>query len=186
MNAKGFTLIELLVVISIIAILASLAVPSFSDIIRRQKSSGEANVLFSLVYLARSEAIKRNSVVTICKSNNADQCSGNWSDGWIVFQDDDKDGSRGTGEILISSGTIGNDYQLSWSAFGSNNYIRFTAQGLTLSQNGTFKLCPSDDDVRFARAVVISKTARVRLPKDTDSDGIYEDVSGNALTCDLS
>ena len=52
MNAKGFTLIELMVVISIIAILASLAVPSFADMIRRQKSSGEANVLFSLVYLA--------------------------------------------------------------------------------------------------------------------------------------
>lgn len=183
MNAKGFTLIELMIVICIIAILASLTVPSFSDIIRRQQVSGEANVLFSLVYLARSEAIKRNSVVTICKSNDADLCGGNWSDGWIVFQDNDKDGSRDNGEIKISSGTIGNDYQLSWSAFGSNNYIRFTARGMTLSQNGTFKLCPADNDTKFSRAVVISKTARVRTTRDVSGDGVYEDASGNDLTC---
>tara|TARA_R110002049_G_scaffold255471_2_gene431026 strand:+ start:285 stop:839 length:555 start_codon:yes stop_codon:yes gene_type:complete len=183
MNAKGFTLIELMVVISIIAILASLAVPSFTDVIRRQKVTGEANVLFSLIYLARSEAIKRNSIVTICKSNNAAQCGGTWSDGWIVFQDDDKDGSRDAGETLISSGTIGHGYQLSWTAFGSNNYIRFSQNGLTLSQNGTFKLCPADNVTKYARAVVISKTARVRFPNDSDGDGIYDDANGDSLTC---
>ena len=183
MNAKGFTLIELMVVISIIAILASLAAPSFAGMIKRQKVSGEANVLFSLIYFSRSEAIKRNSIVTICKSEDASQCGGTWSEGWIVFQDNDKDGNRDAGETLISSGTIGNDYQLKWTAFGSNNYIRFTQNGLTLAQNGTFKLCPHDNDAKYARAVVISKTARVRIPKDTNGDGFYEDASGDNLTC---
>jgi len=183
MRAKGLTLIELLIVIAIISILASLAAPSFNELVRKQHVNGEANVLFSLVYLARTEAIKRNSVVTICKSNDANQCAGTWTDGWIVFQDNDKDGSRDLGEILISSGTIGNNYQLSWSAFGSNNYIRFTSNSLTLSQNGTFKLCPNDGDIRFARAVVISKTARVRMPQDDDGDGVYDDASGNPLSC---
>ncbi len=183
MNNKGLTLIELMVVIAIIGILASLAAPSFNTILRQQKVIGEANLLFSLVYIARSEAIKRNGVVTICKSTDAVQCGGLWSDGWIVFEDNNSDGSRDVGEPLISSGLIRDDYQLSWSAFGSNNYIRFTSRGLTLSQNGTFKLCPNDGDIRFARAVVISKTARVRLTKDTDGDGIYEDANDNNLTC---
>ncbi|MFW5450460.1 MAG: GspH/FimT family pseudopilin [Methylophagaceae bacterium] len=185
MNNKGLTLIELMVVIAIIGILASLAAPSFNTILRQQKVIGEAKVLFSLVYLARSEAIKRNGIVAICKSNDADQCGGSWSDGWIIFSDSvgNSNGSRDVGETLISSGSIRDDYQLSWGAFGSNNYIRFTSQGLTKSQNGTFKLCPDDGDIRFARAVVISKTARVRLTKDSDGDGIYEDDTGNNLTC---
>ena len=58
MNNKGLTLIELLIVIAIIAILAALAAPSFRDLIRRQQVNGETNILFSLIYLARSEAIK--------------------------------------------------------------------------------------------------------------------------------
>jgi hypothetical protein len=54
---------------------------------------------------------------------------------------------------------------------------------MTLSQNGTFKLCPADNDAKYARAVVISKTARVRRPKDSDGDGVYDDANGKALVC---
>lgn len=172
---KGLTLLELMIVLSVLTILISLATPSFKDIFRKQQVDGESNILFTLVYFARSEAIKRNTVVTICKSGDATQCGGDWTNGWIVFADENKDGSRDVGDALISSGRVDENYTLSWSAFGSNNYIRFTSNGLTLSQNGSFKLCPSDLDVRFARAVVISKTARVRLPKDSDGNGIYED-----------
>lgn len=141
MNDKGLTLIELIVVIVIIVIIASISGSSFNDLIRRQQAHSEVNVLFSLIYLARSEAIKRNSVVTVCKSNDASQCGGTWSDGWIVFEDSDSNGSRDVADVLITSGSIGDDYQLSSIAFGSNNYIRFTSRGLTLAQNGTFKLC---------------------------------------------
>ena len=52
-NNKGLTLIEVMIVIAIITILASLAAPSFSNILRRQQVSGEADVLFSLVYLVQ-------------------------------------------------------------------------------------------------------------------------------------
>lgn len=175
-NNKGLTLIEGMIVIAFRTILASLAAPSFNNILRRQQVSGEADVLFSLVYFSRSEAIKRNKVLTICKSDDGMVCGGSWSDGWIVFADSDKDGSRDNEEILILSGSIGEGYRLEWTAFGSNNYIRFT-------QNGSFKLCQNDNDARIARAVVISKTARVRLPKDSDGNGIFEDARNNDLTC---
>jgi len=180
---KGLTLLELMIVLSVLTILVSLASPSLNTLFRKQQVAGESNILFTLIYFARSEAIKRNTVVTICKSDDATQCGGDWTDGWIVFADVDKDGSRDVGDALISSGKIDENYTLSWSAYGSSNYIRFTSNGLTLSQNGSFKLCPSDLDLRFARAVVISKTARVRLPKDSDGNGIYEDSANDDLTC---
>lgn len=139
--------------------------------------------MFSLLYFARSEAIKRNQVVTICKSNNAETCGGSWTDGWIVFVDEDKDGIRDYAETIVLSNKISDGFSLSWSAFGSNNYIRFNKTGLTLSQNGTFKLCPYDGDNRFARAVVISKLTRVRITSDSNRNGVYEDATGKDITC---
>jgi len=55
---SGFTLIELLVVISIAAILVSLAVPNFSQMVGQQRVKAAANDFKSAVALARSEARK--------------------------------------------------------------------------------------------------------------------------------
>jgi len=123
----------------------------------------EANRLFLLVYSDRSEAVKRNAIVTICKSNNANQCGGEWTNGWIVFTDVGKDGSRDSGEILILSEKLSEGYRLEWTAFRVNNYIRFTTDGLTISQNGSYKICPTGSSQKFARAVVITTAASVHL-----------------------
>jgi type IV fimbrial biogenesis protein FimT len=177
MHSKGLTLIELLIALAIAAILATIALPSFNDLLRRKEINGEANALFSMLYLARSEAIKRSSVVTICKSSDSESCGGTWSDGWLMFADQNKDGTLDTGETLITHGRIREKIAVGWVAFGSNNYIRFTPRGMTLAQNGTFTICPKNADQQIARAVVISKTARVRIPPA----GI--NGAGEALVC---
>jgi type IV fimbrial biogenesis protein FimT len=85
-RARGFTLIELMVTIVVLAILLSIAIPSFNDASLSSKLSGFANNLLASVQLARSEAIKSNTVVTLCASANGTTCaaSGGWQQGWIV------------------------------------------------------------------------------------------------------
>lgn len=177
MHSKGLTLIELLIVIAIVGILAAMALPSFNDLLRRQEINGQANALFSMLYLARSEAIKRSSVVTICKSSDGQNCGGSWSDGWVMFADHNKDGALDAGEVIITQKQVAETIYVSWTAFGSNNYIRFTPRGMTLAQNGTFTVCPENADENLARAVVVSKTARVRMPP------AGKDGEGEALIC---
>ena len=111
------------------------------------------------------------------------QRGGDWQDGWMLFADNNKDGSLDEGEEILTRGQVEWGFKLSYRAFGSFNHLRFTPMGFTLSHNGTFKLCPADDDPRYARVVIISKTARIRLSKDADGDGIYEDASGKPLVC---
>lgn len=73
----GFTAIELMVVVSIVAILAALAAPSFTPLIERWRVRSAAEDLTSTVYYARSEAIKRGGGVAI------DAGTG-WGQGWKV------------------------------------------------------------------------------------------------------
>lgn len=83
----GVTLIELLVVVSIAAILAAIAAPSFRSFINSTRQSSAAMQLVSDLNLARSEAIKRNAHMLVCARNAAGtDCAGstNWQAGWLV------------------------------------------------------------------------------------------------------
>lgn len=65
----GLTLIELLVVVALIAIIASLAAPSFTDYIGRKRVEGFASELASDLQYARSEAVGRNTAVRVVFSS---------------------------------------------------------------------------------------------------------------------
>lgn len=183
MNKNGFTLTELMVTLALFAIISAMAAPAFSHLLKQQEVDGQTDALVAMIYLARSEAIKRNQVVTVCKSTNQETCGGNWSDGWLMFADSNSDGERQLSETAIKSDLIVDGYQLVWSAFYSDNYIRFKQNGLTKSHNGSFTLCPENGDERLATAVIVSKTGRVRHSQDNNHNGIDEAANGNDLSC---
>lgn len=64
-KCQGFNLVEMVVVISIIALLASVAIPSFTGMITRMKAQNAASDLHVALIKTRSEALKRNANVTL-------------------------------------------------------------------------------------------------------------------------
>jgi type IV fimbrial biogenesis protein FimT len=73
-------MIELLVSVAITAILATVAVPSFSGLIANQRAKTVTSELFGSLLKTRSEAIKRNASVTLSPTN-----AGGWVSGWRVL-----------------------------------------------------------------------------------------------------
>jgi type IV fimbrial biogenesis protein FimT len=80
--ARGFTLTELMVSLTVLVILTGVAIPSFHEIYLAQAVKTASFDLFSSLLLARSEAITRNTTVSLVPSG------GNWSEGWTVADAD--------------------------------------------------------------------------------------------------
>jgi type IV fimbrial biogenesis protein FimT len=74
----GFTLIEVMLSLTVLAILIILATPSFHEVLLAQAVKNASFDVFSDLLLARSEAITRNSTVSVVPR------AGNWSEGWTV------------------------------------------------------------------------------------------------------
>lgn len=73
----GFTLIETMVVVAIIIVLAGVGVPAMQDLIVNQRIKSTTSDLFASILRARSEAIKRNTDISMNPSSN-------WSTGWTI------------------------------------------------------------------------------------------------------
>lgn len=77
-TARGFTITEVMVTLAVLAILVFLATPSFREIVLTQGVKTASFDVLSGLVLARSEAITRNTTVTIVPSG------GDWSEGWTI------------------------------------------------------------------------------------------------------
>jgi type IV fimbrial biogenesis protein FimT len=64
-SAKGFTLIELMISIALIAIIASLAAPSFTTMIATQRIKGLANEIMTDLSFAKMESVQKNQCVAV-------------------------------------------------------------------------------------------------------------------------
>lgn len=86
---RGFTLIELMITLALAAIILTLGVPSFRDIILNNRAATQSNELVTAMNVARSEAVRRGARVSVCPSNDQATCTGgtDWAIGWIVFLD---------------------------------------------------------------------------------------------------
>lgn len=65
LRQQGVTLIELMVTIAVLAVLVTLAAPSFAEFRERQALRGAADNFVAAVGLAKEEAVKRDSFVRV-------------------------------------------------------------------------------------------------------------------------
>jgi len=174
MKQSGFTLIELLVVLAIAVIILTTAIPSFQSFIQSNRISSTAYNFVSTLNLARSEAVKRGSLVTVCKSKDEDTCTFDadrgWEQGWIVFVDSDASGDHDAGEELIRvSGGVKGAISISAQSevdkkisYLSSGFIQGPSGGTLDSTKSSLIICDSHSFNNSTRMITISSAGSVR------------------------
>ena len=163
-TARGFTAIELMLAVAVLCILLAIGIPSFASLIRHQKLTATANMLFAAVNLARSEAIHRGRRVDLVPAGGRSD----WRDGWIVFVDEDGNQRPDSGEAVVRNyPAVDREMRIIASFTDSKvQYVAFTGSGRTrtnagsqTAQSGNWRLELGDQ----SRKIVINFLGRPRV-----------------------
>jgi type IV fimbrial biogenesis protein FimT len=178
----GFTLFEILIVLAIVAILMSLATPSFYAYSAQAKSKATIQKLSGLIRFARNNAINHQSATILCPSKDGLKCGKNWQEGTLVFKDINNDKQLNSTEAILyfQSPFIESGY-IRWTAL--QNYLAFSGQGLSGSSAGSFIYCPEDKNPKYANALIVSFSGKIRRAKDNNHDGIRESGNTKNIVC---
>ena len=153
---RAFTLIELLTSLSVLAVLVTMGFPSIEESIRNNRMSAQNNEMLSMFYYARSEAIRRNTSVSVSVSPT--------SEGWDAIVQDpsneaDIDGCV-PGQLRCTSKTQVNlVVGVATLTFNNRGYIRgmddaWTAETMYLQHENC-------QGLRQRRRIDVSPTGRI-------------------------
>lgn len=170
-RSDGFSLSELLATVAIVAIVTTVGLPMLRGFIDDAAVSTAADQMLASLNYTRSEAVKRNARVTMCRSGDGASCEaasavGNWRGGWIIFVDGSDAGTFDDGdEILRVQDTLSGSAMLLGTGAVAD-YVSYASSGQARladgsAQSGTFAACVASPDTRRRKIALTAGTGWV-------------------------
>jgi type IV fimbrial biogenesis protein FimT len=172
---NGFTIIEIMVSVAILGILIAIAIPSFSNTIKRFRISAIRDELTASLQLARSEAIRRGTQIIVAR--NTVNCvfdmpdSQDWHCGWRLVVDTNNNGNINSADEVIQNTTLPAGYMLGHPNAGSPSKIIANRWGQFSPLANRFVVSPIATGVSDPETltICISSGGRIRyIPDDVD------------------
>lgn len=167
-RALGFTAIELMVVVALLAILASLAAPSFRNISESYRADAARDNLLNTIQFARTEAIRTGRPILMQRKTD---CPNNdWSCGWVLYQDTNGDNAQQADEPTIRETEVQSNVTIT----ANNNAVNNRLEVNNFGQFGpgvffSFIIAPmSESSTRRCISMTFSAGMRATLDKSAD------------------
>ena len=164
---RGFTIIELMVTLGIVALLLAAGVPGFRGLIMDNRLVSSSNQFVTSVNMARSTAVKFQRNATVCSSTNYDDpvptCAGatDWSTGWIVWVDKDRDATPDAGEIISVYGPL--DPTTTFSSTAATAFT-YDARGFGTTGGDQMMLC-DNRTAETGRRIRVNAAGRTNISR---------------------
>ncbi len=160
-NSSGFTLIELMVTLAVAIILMASLVPAYTTVVQRNEVTANINAFVGELKFARSEALKRGEVISLCPattgSTSCNTAASRWSPSVsgerLVFVDIDADGEFDGTDVLLkrvttNSTTVGvsvvdPDPEPAFLRFSPNGLLTAASASIQFSGAGGTQRCVS-------------------------------------------
>ncbi|MDJ0738172.1 MAG: GspH/FimT family pseudopilin [Gammaproteobacteria bacterium] len=141
---QGLTLVELMVTLAVAIILVAVGMPLFSGVAANNRATTQANTFLTAFKLARSEAIRRGTGVSVCAiadpTANPIVCGSNsdWDNGLLVFTDGGTAGTVDGGDerLKVFALTIDGATAVTTGAF-----VTYQAQGEVAALTANAGVC---------------------------------------------
>jgi len=191
-SQNGFTLYEILITLLIVGVVMTLGLPNLTAFTQNSRVTTTANDLLTSLYLARSEAARSRTNITVCGSIDAPPlprvCDGTFNDGWIIFVDTNNPAAErdvATENVLRAYPAI--DSGLNILTNGGATYFSFAGTGLGRGDvNGTAlqaaRICDDrgnvvvvGNDSSAARLLIITPIGRGTILRDVAQIAIQGD-----------
>lgn len=157
----GFTLPELAVTLAVVAILSATALPAFRTALDRQRVTTALHLLSAQFAQARSTAVMRSEVVSVCPSRGDGRCrdDGDWSQGWALYRDPGRDGQPDTPADLLREERRAPHPALRLHSSAGRPLLRYLPDGRSAGSNLRVRVCLHG---RLHGEVVVNNLGRVR------------------------
>lgn len=198
--AKAFTLIELLVTMSVLAIVLSVGVPSFVEVVQSGRITTAVNCFNGALYKARSEAVKRSGNVTVCPYGTDTTCGNNWNNGALVFSE----GATASSTPDLGNAAVDADSTVlrvcpavheslsivmaassdrTVDTVNNRSFIRFSRDGRANWQLGYFAACDQRNSDQW-KGMNIGLSGDIRVARlHSDSDAIVDAFNRKITSC---
>ncbi len=156
-NYRGLTLIELLVTLSLLAVSCFFWGELSQHFFIKNNIDLLEKKLINSIHYSRNRALISGQDVTL----NAAQGSGDWSEGMILFVDNQAHHYTSQDKLIYHwQWPRSSQLQLVWRGFNSSNYITFSKLLRHSTANGHFMILKNGLEVR---RIVVNRLGRVKV-----------------------